>query len=373
MAIEPSEYADRVERVRARLAERSLDAVLITHPTNRRYLTGFTADDIPPNESGGHLLITPDAAILITGAVNITQAEAQSPHITVVKRETGWSEDDAAQIKEQGPARIAYEPMAMLDGVLRGINAKLAEDNITIEWVDADGLVEELRAVKSPAEVRLIRRAFEITNEAFNEVAAEIAAGQSEREIAWRFHAAMVARGAEGPSFPIIVAAGEHAARPHHEPAERLIAPGEPIVIDMGARYEGYCADLTRTVWVGAPDKRLREIYPVVEGAVEAVLERLMPAVDGKELDTSARDHIDARGHGEAFVHGLGHGVGLRVHESPSASKTSEDRLLPGHTLTIEPGVYYPEWGGVRIEDVVLVTEGGFEVLTSGATKLHID
>jgi Xaa-Pro aminopeptidase len=141
----------------------------------------------------------------------------------------------------------------------------------------------------------------------------------------------------------------------------------------MGARYEGYCADLTRTVWVGDADARLREVYPVVEGAVEAVLERLMPNVDGKELDSSARELIAARGHGEAFVHGLGHGVGLRVHESPSASQTSEDRLLPGHTLTIEPGVYYPEWGGVRIEDVVLVTEDGFEVLTSGATKMRID
>jgi Xaa-Pro aminopeptidase len=144
-------------------------------------------------------------------------------------------------------------------------------------------------------------------------------------------------------------------------------------VIDMGARYEGYCADLTRTVWVGEPDARLREVYPVVEGAVEAVLERLNPGAVGSDLDGAARGYIEARGHGDAFVHGLGHGVGLRVHEGPSAGKTSKDELQPGNTLTIEPGAYYPEWGGVRIEDVVLVTEDGFEVLTSEATKLKID
>lgn len=373
MTIEPAEYAARVDRVRAILAERELDGLLVTHPTNRRYLTGFSADDIPPNESGGHLLITPLAAVLITGAVNIVQAEAQAPHIVVRKRETGWVEDDAALLKALELQRIGYEPMAMLDGVLRGITEKLSEDQIAVTWVDCDGLVEALRITKSPGEVALIKAAFAITCAAFNEVAADIEVGHTEREIAWRLQGAMLARGAEGPSFPIIVAAGEHAARPHHEPGDRTIRAGEPIVIDMGARYEGYCADLTRTVWVGEPDARLREVYPVVEGAVEAVLERLNPGVVGSDLDGAARGHIEARGHGDAFVHGLGHGVGLRVHEGPSASKTSKDELQAGHTLTIEPGAYYPDWGGVRIEDVVLVTEDGFEVLTSEATKMKID
>lgn len=373
MAIEASEYVARVERIREVLAARELDGLLITHPTNRQYLTGFSADDIPPNESSGHLLLTSDTAILITGSVNVTQAEAQAPHIKVQKRETGWVEDDAALLKEQALRRVGYEPMAMLDGVLRGIIAKLAEEHLIIEWIDCDGLVEEFRIVKSPGEVALIRRAFEITCETFNEVAAGLEEGMTERDIAWRLQGAMIVRGAEGPSFPIIVAAGEHAARPHHEPGERTIRRGEPIVIDMGARYESYCADLTRTVWVGEPDGRLREVYAVVEGAVEAVLERLNPGSVGSDLDSAARGHIEAHGHGEAFVHGLGHGVGLRVHEGPSASKTSKDELRAGHTLTIEPGVYYPEWGGVRIEDVVLVTEDGFEVLTSAATKLKID
>lgn len=352
--------------------EAGIDGLLITHPTNRRYLTGFTADDTPPNESSGHLLVTLSSATLVTGSVNVTQAEAQAPHVTVVTRERSWATHDAELIKTAGITKVGYEPEAMLVGVFQGISEQLAAAGHEFEWVPSGGLVEELRAIKSEPEIELLRKAFDITCAAFNEVAPAIAEGMTEREVAWKLHEAMVKRGAEGPSFPIIVAAGENAARPHHEPSERAIQPGEPIVIDMGALYEGYCADLTRTVWVGEPDERLRELYPIVDGAVDAVFERLHPGVTGKDLDSYARDHIGNAGHGDAFTHGLGHGVGLRVHEAPSASKRSEDTLQPGHFLTIEPGVYYPEWGGIRIEDVVLVTDDGFEVLTSAASKRKI-
>lgn len=366
------DYSARLTALRQRMNEAGIDALLITHPTNRRYLTGFTADDIPPNESSGHLLITPTAAVLVTGSVNVTQAEAQAPHVDVVPREQSWASHDAEQIKDAGAKKVGYEPDAMLVGVFQGIGERLVEAGHKVEWIPSDGLVEELRAIKSEPEIELLRKAFDITCEAFNAVAPTIAASMTERAVAWKLHEAMVTRGAEGPSFPIIVAAGENAARPHHEPGDRAIQPGEPIVIDMGALYEGYCADLTRTVWVGEPDERLSELYPIVNGALETVFERLHPGVTGKDLDSYARDHIGNAGHGDAFSHGLGHGVGLRVHEAPSASKRSEDKLQAGHFLTIEPGVYYPEWGGIRIEDVVLVTDDGFEVLTSAATKNKI-
>ncbi|HRA32020.1 MAG TPA: M24 family metallopeptidase, partial [Thermomicrobiales bacterium] len=186
-----------------------------------------------------------------------------------------------------------------------------------------------------------------------------------------KIHVAFVELGAEGPSFPTIVAAGTNAARPHHEPGNRVIRDGEPIVIDMGARYMGYCADLTRTVWVGEPNERLREVYPIVARAVEEVIERIHVGMTGKEMDAAARDYIASRGFGDAFSHGLGHGVGVRVHEAPSASRDSTDTLRAGNVITIEPGVYLPEWGGVRVEDVVLLTEDGVEVLTS-ASKMAI-
>jgi Xaa-Pro aminopeptidase len=365
-----SEYAGRLAALRLKLADQGLDGLVITHPTNRRYLTGFTANDIPPNESAGHLLVNADTAVLVTGSVNVTQAEAQAPHVEVLKREKSWAVHDAGFITETGMRRVGYEPNAMLEGVFRGINEQLVEKGYRVEWVDADRLVEELRIVKSPAEIELLRRAFDITCQAFNEVARAIEPGMTEIQVARRLHDAMIELGAEGPAFPIIVASGPHAARPHHEPGTREIQPGEPIVIDMGAKYEGYCADLTRTVWIGEADARLAEIYGLVHGANDAVIERAHPGATGKELDGYARDFIESGGYGEEFSHGLGHGVGLRVHEAPSASKTAENEIAAGHTLTVEPGIYLPEWGGVRIEDVLLFTEDGFEILTLSAEKL---
>lgn len=365
--IEAAEYEHRVMVLRSKLLEKNLDGLLITHPSNRFYLTGFTAGDIAPNESGGHLFITATDAVLITGSVNVTQAEAQAPHVRVVKREGGWSAADAKLIGELEVQRLGYEPQAMLEGVFSGIGKALSEQQHAVEWVGSDGLVEEQRARKSPAEIALLRRAFEITSAAFDRVAPTIEAGQTEWDVSWRIHQAYIDLGSEGPAFPTIVAAGTHAARPHHEPGSRVIREGEPIVIDMGATYHGYCADLTRTVWVGEPDGKLREVYAAVAGAVEEALERIQPGMTGKDMDSAARKFIEARGYGDAFSHGLGHGIGVRVHEAPSASKDSEDVLASGNVITVEPGIYLPEWGGVRIEDVVLITDGGIEVLTTAS------
>lgn len=364
-----SETSERVDRVRALLAEQELDCLLITHPSNRVYLTGFTGEDIAPNESSGHLFITANDAILVTGSVNVTQAEAQAPHVRVIKREGGWPLADSTVLVDLGARKIGYESQAMLVGVFQGITEQLNEKRHEHDWVAADGIVEQLRIVKSPTEIALLRKAFEITSEAFDRVAPTIQSGQTEWEVAWKIHQAFIELGAEGPSFPTIVAAGTHAARPHHEPGSRVIREGEPIVIDMGARYHGYCADLTRTVWVGEPDEKLREVYPVVSTAVEEAIERIQPGMTGADMDAAARSYIDARGFGEAFSHGLGHGVGVRVHEGPSASKESTDVLTVGHVITVEPGVYLPEWGGVRVEDVILITEDGIEVLTTASKQ----
>jgi Xaa-Pro aminopeptidase len=321
------DYAARVEAVRGKLREKELDALLVTHPSNRFYLTGFTAEDIAPNESAGHLIVTADDALLVTGSVNVTQAAAQAPHIRVETREGGWGAADSKALLALGVKRAAYESQAMLDGVLRGINRELAKQGKPIGWVAVDGLVEEFRAVKSTGELALLRKAFEITCAAFERVAPTIEAGQTEWEISWKIHKAYVELGAEGPAFPTIVASGTHAARPHHEPGERRIEAGVPIVIDMGARYHGYNADLTRTVWVGEPDDKLREVYGIVDNAVEAVFERLHAGMTGKEMDAAAREYITARGYEKEFSHGLGHGIGVRVHEGPSASKDSVDVL----------------------------------------------
>jgi len=310
---------------------------------------------------------------MVTGSVNITQAEAQAPHVQVVNRDPSWAATNSKLIKEYGITRLGYESDAILESVFRTVGSALDSDGHRVEWVVADGLVDKLRAVKSPDEIDLLRKAFEITVETFERVAPTIRAGQTEAEVAWKIHQTFVELGAEGPAFPTIVAAGAHAARPHHEPGAAAIEDGQSIIIDMGAKYEGYCADLTRTVWVGHPDPRVGDVYPVVAQAVEEVFERLAPGVSCQDLDSIARDYIERHGYGDAFTHSLGHGVGLRVHESPSANRRSKDILVPGNTLTIEPGAYFPEWGGVRVEDVILVTDDGFEVLTAGASKMRID
>lgn len=367
-----SVFEQRIEDVRARFAAAGIDGMLITHPTNRRYLTGFTADDTPPNESSGHLIVGPEQVVLVTGSVNLTQAESQAPHVEAVNRDPSWAVCDARAIRNAGIRRIGYESNAILERDFRTIGVELQKAEFNHEWVESDGLVEELRAIKSADEIELLKKAFEITTQTFEHVAPTIEAGQTEAEIAWKIHQEFVDRGAEGPAFPTIVAAGMNAARPHHEPGGTVIEEGQPIIIDMGARYQGYCADLTRTVWVGEPDDKLREVYPAVSQAVEEVFERIAAGVATKDLDAVARDYLGKKGLADAFTHSLGHGVGLRVHESPTASMRSEDILVPGNTLTIEPGAYFPEWGGVRVEDVVLISEDGFEILTRGASKQQI-
>ncbi len=171
--------------------------------------------------------------------------------------------------------------------------------------------------------------------------------------------------GASDPGFPTIVASGPNAARPHHAPTDRTIQPGEPVIIDMGARFDGYTADLTRTVWVGEPDPRLAEIHPIVERANAAAQSAVRSGVSGRAVDATARRVIADAGYGDAFIHGLGHGVGLAIHERPSAGQQSDDTLEAGNTLTIEPGIYLPGWGGVRIEDIGIVTADGFDCLTT--------
>nr|HPL29442.1 M24 family metallopeptidase [Anaerolineae bacterium] len=230
------------------------------------------------------------------------------------------------------------------------------------------GWVEELRAVKSPDELALMRRAVAISDAVIAALPELLQPGMTEKQLAWRIESFMHEHGADEPSFPIIAAGGPNGAMAHAVPSERPLVPGEPIVLDLGARVEGYCSDLTRTVCIGQPDARFREIYAIVLQAQQTAEAGIKAGLLGKDADALARQVIVEAGYGEAFGHGLGHGVGLDIHERPGAGARSEDRLEPGMAVTVEPGIYLPGWGGVRIEDLVVVTEGGVEIL-SAATK----
>ncbi len=355
-------HAERLARLRTAMAAAGFAAVYTTHPANRRYLTGYTGEDHPPNESAGALLITADATYLRTSVVNAAQARAEAPAYAIVAY--ARQEEAAQQLQEIAARhtirRIGFDESAMLYTTHQWLGTTLPD----VELAEVGSLISDLRLIKDEAEIALLRRAQAITVAAFVEVSARIVAGMTERDVAWELEKAVRAHGGEGLGFSTIVGAGENGARPHHTVTDRPIRAGEPIVIDMGARYEGYSGDLTRTIVVGEPDDQFRRVYDVVLRAMRHAEEVARPGMTGDELDAAARGVIAEAGYGDAFLHGLGHGIGLQVHEAPSAREEGADVFAAGMSLTIEPGVYLPDWGGVRIEDLVVFTPTGIINLT---------
>lgn len=355
----------RLARLRAALAERDLPALLVSAPANRRYLSGFTG-------SYGWLLVTPGAAILFTDARYTLRSASEAPGFAVrqvVNPGRPFPALLAETAAELGLARVAFEAghmsfaeHAALAGALGG----------AVALVPSEGLIEQLREQKDAAELATLRRAIAITDAAFAAVAERLTPETTERQAAWMLEVAMRVGGADELSFPIIVAAGPNGAQPHAAAGEAPLGSGRPIVIDMGARLGGYHADLTRTIVLGEPDARFREIYAIVLAAQERVLAGLRPGLQAHQADALARDTIAAAGYGEQFTHGLGHGVGLNIHEGPALRRSlagSSAPLQAGMVTSVEPGIYLEGWGGVRIEDLALLTETGCEVL-SKAPKL---
>lgn len=351
----------RLIALRTALAGADLDALVVTNPHNRRYLTGFEAEDAPPNESGGHVVVTAERAVLVVSPLEATRAREQSPEFEVFDKVRPLARADAQVLAESGAHRVGIEGDAILHADFVTLEKELGEG---VALVDAGDLLADLRVLKSPEEIALLERAIAITDRAFERVAADLRAGETERELAWRLDTAMREFGATGNAFPTIVASGPNAALPHHTPGDRRIQPGEPIVIDMGAALLGYNADLTRTVWVGEPNELIRTIYPVVARALDAAEEYLRAGMSGREADELARAVISEAGYADSFPHSLGHGLGVQVHERPGLSARSDEPLAPGQVVTLEPGIYIPGQGGVRIEDVAVIAAEDVRILT---------
>jgi Xaa-Pro aminopeptidase len=343
----------RADRVSARLGERELDALLVSDPLNLRYVTGFTG-------SSGLAVVGPDVRRFVTDFRYVEQAKAEVPDF------------DREQAAQQLLAPLAD---GWADGALRlgfddafvsvRTHAKLREtlpDHV--ELVAAAGVVEAERAVKDADEIATLRAAAAIVDDLYDWIVERGLVGRTERDVAVALEHEMRLRGASGPSFPSIVAAGEHGALPHAQPRDAPIPRDTLVTIDIGARLDGYCSDCTRTYATGTLPDDLAAAYELVLRAQLAALEAVAPGPPGREVDAVAREIIAAAGHGERFGHGLGHGVGLAAHEAPRLSRLSDGRLEPGHVVTVEPGVYLPGRGGVRIEDLVVVTEHGHEVLS---------
>jgi Xaa-Pro aminopeptidase len=362
MTLSDSTYINRLNRLRAAMAAAGFEAIYTTHPANRRYLSGYTGEDHPPDESAGALLITQGTAYLRTSVVNAPQARADAPDFTIVAYAR---RDEAAKqlqeiVQRHALKHLGFDESAMLYTTYRWLGETLPD----VALAEIGSLISDLRLIKDEAEIALLRRAQAITVAAFVDVSARIVAGMTEKQVAWEMEKAVRDHGGEGMGFSTIVGAGTNGARPHHTVTDRPIRTGEPVVIDMGARYEGYSGDLTRTVVVGEPDARFRRIYDIVLRAMRHAEEVARPGMTGGDLDAAAREVIVDAGYADAILHGLGHGIGLQVHEGPSARRDGDDVFAPGMSLTIEPGIYLPEWGGVRIEDLVVFTPTGIINLT---------
>ncbi|HUP28235.1 MAG TPA: Xaa-Pro peptidase family protein [Chloroflexia bacterium] len=359
----PDTLLRRIEKVRAGMEEKGIDAMLVSHPDNRRYLSGFSGHDAPPLDSAGFLLIGPDDICLITdGRYDIQAARELSPElgISVVVRSGKVPPAIAEQIAKRNCKRVGFETAHLIHTWWHDLEQALPDARL----IAVEKLVEPLRGVKDEDEMRIIRRAIEISDQAFNIVSRRIKPGMTEKQVASDIEKTMQELGADERAFGTIVAAGPNGAMAHAVPGDRPIQEGEPIVIDMGAKLEGYHSDMTRTICLGEPPDRFREIYNIVLEANLAAERKLKAGVTGIEGDRYSREVIEAAGYGDKFSHSLGHGIGLQVHEPPNLSKIAEDPIPENAVTSVEPGIYIEGWGGVRVEDLVLFHTDGVEVLT---------
>jgi Xaa-Pro aminopeptidase len=360
-----------LEHIKTAIRRKSADALLVTQPENRRYLSGYKAADLAINESSGVLLIPRQGdPYLLTDSRYKLQAEKETMGFGVVLVRHRMLQSLERLLVRLGTRRLIFESHYMLHATAR----KLLEmgQKHAIEMIPTENMVEKLRVVKSPQELDKIRQAVRLNEAVFQEVFANLTPGQTEREIALAIERTMVLKGGEEPAFPTIVATGPNGALPHAVPSDRTLKKGETVIIDMGVKLEGYCADMTRTVILGSPDRKALEIIRLVRRAQQAAISTIRAGILAKDADRAARKEITAAGYGKYFGHGLGHGVGLAVHEAPSLNRMRKNKLKPGMVVTVEPGIYLPGWGGVRLENMVVVGEKGCAVLNEDNTFLDL-
>ena len=339
------------------------DAVIITSPENRRYFTGF-------NSSDGFLVITKDESVFFTDSRYIEAAENQitACKSLLLKR---VNETIAPYLKEKGIKNIILETERLTVAELN--NLKKAFDFCTVEAnEDLDEIINNLRAVKTSEEIENIKKAQKIAEDAFNHILKFIKVGVTEKEIALELDFYMLSHGAEAVSFETIAVSGKNSSMPHGVPTDKKVEKGDFITMDFGAMYNGYHSDMTRTVIVGEPSEKQREVYETVLKAQKASLAVLKNGITGVNADKAARDIIDNAGYKDNFGHGTGHGVGIEIHESPNLSPYSKATLETGNIVTVEPGIYIPNEFGVRIEDMALITEEGCINLTNCEKELII-
>ncbi|MEC7921319.1 MAG: aminopeptidase P family protein [Chloroflexota bacterium] len=354
------EYKSRISYLRDKISESDIDTLFISNKDNIRYYSGFTG-------TFAFLLISKEKSIIITDSRYTLRAEEESPDYEIYQLKSGdnWIENSTNITKTK---IIGYEGDHVSVNLLNQLKKRAEKIN---EWKDFSEKITLGRIIKSEEEVRILQETINISDSAFNTVSKKINIGMTEKDVAWEMEKEMRELGAESPSFDTIVASGINGSKPHHSPTDKLINNNEAITIDMGAKYKGYCSDLTRTIFIGEPDEKFKKIYTTVLRAQLISMETAQPEMTGEEIDKIARDIIAAEGYGEYFGHSLGHGVGIEIHENPGVGPNSKNSIKPGMVYTIEPGIYIENWGGIRIEDMVIMTESGNNLISHALKETY--
>ncbi|GAA0135687.1 Xaa-Pro dipeptidase [Paenibacillus sp. YSY-4.3] len=351
----------RVNRLREAMKLKSLEAVWITGAVNRQYLTGFTG-------SSGYVLITLDKSYLLTDFRYMTQAAEQAASFEIVEHGSSVAKTLKELLAEQKISELGFEEENVVFSTYRAYEQELQP----VKLIPSAGLVEGLRIYKDDHELALMKQAAELADQTYMHMLKVLRPGVTEREMALEIEIFMRKNGATSSCFDTIVASGERSALPHGVASDRVLRADEFVKMDFGALLNGYCSDITRTIMLGKPSPKHREIYDIVLEAQLHTLAHLRPGMTGREADALARDIITRYGYGEQFGHSTGHGLGMEVHEAPRLSKLSDDVLQPGMVVTVEPGIYIPGFGGVRIEDDVVITEDGCRRLTESSKDFTV-
>jgi Xaa-Pro aminopeptidase len=354
-------YGERLSKLRKKLDDGNLDGIIVSKPENLFYMSGFTGGE-------GVIIITRLVASLVTDFRYAEQAAEQAPDYNIIELEPGVSpyEVCAEILESDGAKKVGIESHHLTVKAFEELKQHLK----AVQPETTDGMVEKLRVVKEECEIDMIKKAQEITDEAFSHILNYIKPGVSEKDLACELEYFVKKNGAEGMAFDTIVASGPRSSLPHGRASDRRLEVGDFVTVDFGARLSCYCSDMTRTVFLGKPDREQLNIYNIVLEAQKKALSYIKPGIFGKDVDRVARDVIKDRGFGENFGHALGHGVGIEIHEEPRLSSRSETKLEAGMVVTVEPGIYISGYGGVRIEDLVVVTEDGCEDLTKASKDI---
>ena len=353
----------RITAIRQGLTEKELDALMVSVQENRYYLSGYTGEDTQFDESAGVLIISDRHLVLATDSRYELQAQAEAAGFDIVCYKNGLEKELPEIAKSLGIQRLGFESVRLSHKNHSAYAGALGNQSPPVELVPTQNMVEALRQIKSEDEIQRITNALRIAEEAFSRVIDTIRPGMTERQAAWAMEKAMRENGAQGLSFPVIVASGPNSALPHAVPTDRKMGRGEPILFDWGARLNEYCSDTTRTVVMGEPDDRFQQVFDTVVMARDMATAAIKSGASSTQVDKIARNHIDKNGYAGKFGHSLGHGTGLAVHESPRLSPIKDDRLEAGMVVTVEPGIYLPGWGGIRMENQVVVRQDGAQVL----------